>query len=300
MSTDAYFDVWGCRGSRSSAPGRSRIGSYTSCYSLHRGEDLFVFDAGRGLASLADATFEDPRLAQVTRIHVLISHAHLDHWEGLKDASWFWTPKNGRAVTIYGTSEALATIVLGLAPPAFVPLEVLALGTVETLAWVTVKAGDKVEIGRDSFEALHLNHYSGLKGSRRDLDTVGFRVALRDGPSVSYLSDHEPVPETQGMEDAAAHGSALMVMDCQFADVIDHAFGHGSQEHAAGCARRHPRTLILAAHHGPRTDDQIEEARERHGAGLENFALAIEGQGLLWDVGLDRFVACGRAGVSRP
>lgn len=283
MSAEIGFDVWGCRGSHSSAPGRSRIGCHTSCYSLHCGQDLFVFDAGRGIALLADATTNHPRLRQTKRIHLFVSHAHMDHWEGLKDAGWFWTPKNGLSVAIYGTREAIDTIQRGLAPPAFVPLDVLAQNSVAKLTWNEVHAGEAATIAGQSVLPIKLNHYSGLVDSRRDLDTVGYRVSIANGPSVAYLCDHEPTAATQAAEDVAMNGAQLAVLDCQFADRKDHAFGHGSQEHAAACAKRHPGCLVLCAHHGPRSDEHIEEGLRRHGAGLTNIELAVEGRGLLWN-----------------
>src|SRR6266496_1744292 len=80
------FEVWGCRGSRSFLPFRSSIGNNTSCYSLLHGPDLVVLDAGRGLAALGWAMARRAALRRVQRVHVLVTHAHLDHWEGLKDA----------------------------------------------------------------------------------------------------------------------------------------------------------------------------------------------------------------------
>jgi len=289
MLAEIRFDVWGCRGSRSLAPGRSRIGAYTSCYSLCDGEELFVFDAGRGISILSEATATEPRFANLKRIHILVSHAHMDHWEGLKDAAWFWTPSKNLSVTIYGTQEALDTIQRGLAPPAFVPLDVLAQSSVGKLTWERVAAGDTLATGAHAVEPFQLNHYSGLTGARRDLDTVGYRVAIAGGPTVAYLCDHEPTPETEAAEDTAMKNASLVVLDCQFADRKDQAFGHGSQEHAAACARRHPTSVILCAHHGPRSDEHIEDGLRRHGAGLPNLGLAIEGRGLQWDASLAKF-----------
>ena len=56
--TDIRFQVWGSRGGRNTHG--SRIGNLTSCYSLRAGEDVFVFDAGRGLLVLAEAVTHAP------------------------------------------------------------------------------------------------------------------------------------------------------------------------------------------------------------------------------------------------
>jgi len=80
---------------------------------------------------------------------------------------------------------------------------------------------------------------------------------------------------------ATAH---LVVMDAHFPDIEDHAFGHGSIEHAAEMARQFPRLLVLAGHHAPMlSDDQLRDASQRHGEGLANFRLAVEGTSFWWD-----------------
>src|SRR4030095_9600094 len=94
-SRPTEFDVWGCRGSRSLIPHYSTVGNYTSCYSVLYGRELFVLDGGRGLAALGQALFETKRFSKVRRVHLLLSHAHMDHWEGIKDAEWFWSRRNG-------------------------------------------------------------------------------------------------------------------------------------------------------------------------------------------------------------
>ena len=120
------FRVWGSRGGRSSAD--SRVGNATSCYSICAGKDLYVFDAGRGLIALANQVLSGA-LGPIERVHVLITHAHLDHWEGLKDAAWMWKKNNGLSLELWGPHEALDAILRGYAEPSYVPLEILSVGT---------------------------------------------------------------------------------------------------------------------------------------------------------------------------
>ena len=104
------------------------------------------------------------------------------------------------------------------------------------------------------------------------------------GPRVSYLSDHEPTEATRAIEDALLADCQLAIIDANYGAIADHAFGHGSIEYAAGLARRHPTTWVLAAHHGPlRADAAIEAMHRRYGADCPNLTLAIEGAGARWD-----------------
>ena len=289
------FEIWGARGSRSLAPPRSTIANYTSCYSLRSGSDLFVLDGGRGLCVLSRAVSAEVRFRYVKHVHLLLSHSHMDHWEGLKDAEWFWTNGNGLKLSVFGAEEAIETVRRGYGHPAYVPLEVLAARTLRRLAFSTRSVGENLRIHRWRVQTFALNHYSGGGGRKNRLETLGYRLRSPEGLVVAYLCDHEPSPATAEDEQRMLEGAHLALIDAHFADRVDHAYGHGSQEHAASLARRHPGTLILAAHHGPTHDDRdIRRAHARHGKGLRNYAVAEEGMRLAWNPRTGRF------GSSRP
>jgi len=295
MKPRIYFDVWGSRGSRNLVPPFSRIGNRTSCYSLLRGPDLLVLDAGLGLAALAHAMAAEKRFRGVRSVHVLVSHAHMDHWEGLKDAEWFWSRNNRLDVTLHGTDQALKAIRSGYAHPLYVPLERLAEGKLRRLRSRSLKAGARLRLGPWSLETCALNHYSGAGRRRLFLSTVGYRISANGGPAVAYLSDHEPTSATRETERRMTRDGHLVVLDAHFPDIAHHAFGHGSQEHAARVARESPGALVLAGHHGPvRSDAEIEASRRKHGRGLRNLELAVEGRTYLWDAARSAFARTGR------
>jgi phosphoribosyl 1,2-cyclic phosphodiesterase len=272
------FSVWGCRGSRNLVPSRSAIGNNTSCYSARSGSELFVFDAGRGLAALGYALWERPSLRQVRRVSVLVSHAHMDHWEGLKDVDWFWRRDNGLEVEILGPQEALQAIRSGFGHPSYVALDLLADGTVAALRYQALDSRESRSLGGWGLTTGPLNHYSGPDTDRQVLSAIGFGLTAPDGARIAYLCDHEPTRETAEVERELLRGAHLAVYDAHFPDIKDHAHGHGSQEHAARMAREFPRVLVLAGHHGPlRSDEEIQTAFARHGRGLANFQLAVEG-----------------------
>jgi phosphoribosyl 1,2-cyclic phosphodiesterase len=260
-----------------------------------------VIDAGRGLLALGDAVKRSPRFREVTTFHLLVSHEHLDHWEGIKDADWFWRKHNGLAVRILGSRQALQAIRTAYSHPIYVDLELLARTTVSEVRYVPLRAGESRRLGPFGLRTVPLHHYSGEIENPRRLDTLGFRLKAPDGAEVAYLSDHEPTPTTGAVERRLLRGAHVAVVDAHFANARQHAHGHGSQEYAAGLAREHEGTLVLAGHHGPtQTDAQIRAARARHGRGVPNFALAVEGAGYTYDRRTRRFVPRGRAGGRRP
>lgn len=284
------FQIWGSRGSRNGVC--SKIGTHTSCYSLAVGEDLYIFDAGSGLLELSSVQAKDPRLSRIRRVHLLVSHAHWDHWEGLKDAEWLWRKGNGIEFTIFAPKEALESIAKTFEPPSFVKLEILALGTVKSLSFVELQDGKEVELPSATLRTLPLNHYSGIAPNTRTVCTLGYRLAVDNGPTVVYLCDHEPAAETVEMEDGALTDADLAIVDASYGDISEHAFGHGSIEATAVLSRRFPKMRVLAAHHGAlREDHVLEEAMQRHGADLPQFTLAVEGTTEHWDAEQKRFVA---------
>jgi phosphoribosyl 1,2-cyclic phosphodiesterase len=289
--------VWGARGSRSLLPPRSRIANSTSCYSVLHGEDLFLLDAGRGLAALGSAMRRQGRFASVRNVYVLVSHAHLDHWEGLKDADWFWEKGNGISIRMLGTSQALKAIRTAYSHPLYVALELLGAGTVKGVRYQTLRAGERRRVGAWQLLTEPLRHYSGAGRSIRILDTLGYRLTAPDGATIAYLCDHEPNRGTRRVEETLLREAHLAVYDAHFPDIQHHEHGHGSQEHASRMARAHPRVLVLAGHHGPiLSDAEIRNAHHRHGRGIGNFRLAVEGGGYRFDPRRAGFVGRARPG----
>jgi phosphoribosyl 1,2-cyclic phosphodiesterase len=257
---------------------------------MQDGSDLFVFDAGLGLAALSYEIHRQRRFGVLRRIFVLITHAHLDHWEGLKDADWFWERDNGLEVRIIGLDEAINAIQRGYEHPSFVDLELLARYTVARLEFISFSFGDVLELGDWKLENVALNHYSGTLEDKSEVQTSGYRLSRAGGPVVCYISDHEPGPSTIDAERQITRDANLVLYDSHFPTIAEQRFGHGSQEHSASVARAEPETLVIAGHHGPMyTDSDIEKSFRRLGKGLDNFALAVEGRSFVWDPAIRRF-----------
>lgn len=170
--------VWGCRGSLATpGPDTVRYGGNTSCIEVRLDSGhVLVLDAGTGVRPLGVELEHEPP----AELHVLLSHLHLDHLQGLGFFRPLFTP--GAEVHIWGPSSPVASlaerIAIYLSPPLFpVRLADLAARVVfhdepespVTIGSATVRAGKVIHQG----------------------PTVGWRIEER-GRVLAYLPDHEP------------------------------------------------------------------------------------------------------------
>ena len=147
--------VWGCRGSLAS-PGAAtvRYGGNTSCVEVRLDDGtVLVLDAGTGVRELGRTL-----VGHDGPIHVLLTHMHLDHVEGLGFFAPFWEP--GAELHFWGPRSPLHTleerISRYLSPPLF-PLQVadspaqLHFHDVPTGPWrigsATIRAGEVLHPG---------------------------------------------------------------------------------------------------------------------------------------------------------
>ncbi|NQT91595.1 MAG: MBL fold metallo-hydrolase [Lentisphaerae bacterium] len=101
-----YVTFWGTRGSIST-PGTKteKYGGNTSCVSVEIDDVLLVLDAGTGIRALGLALARRGRRKQapLKHIHILLSHTHWDHIQGLP----FFRPayEEGMTLHIYGSPK---------------------------------------------------------------------------------------------------------------------------------------------------------------------------------------------------
>jgi phosphoribosyl 1,2-cyclic phosphodiesterase len=284
------FDIWGCRGSRSLIPARSKIGNNTSCYSISQGNQIIAIDAGRGLGALSHAIGAQNRFDHVTEVNILISHAHMDHWEGLKDAEWFWVPYRSLRVNIYAGQSTIDAIERAHGHPSYVALQQLGNASGNTIEFIPISCNQKFQVGDWKVETFRLNHFSGNGESKLLVETFGYRIAVKDGPIIAYLSDH--MPSEAGLEDETRgiKGAHMALFDAHYPEIADQNFGHGSQEYASSVARKYPEMLVFAAHHGAGlSDGKITDAFLKFGKDLPNYKLAIENETYRWNRGRRTF-----------
>jgi phosphoribosyl 1,2-cyclic phosphodiesterase len=270
--------IWGCRGSvPTPGPGTFRYGGNTSCVevSLDDGTTL-VLDAGTGIRALGFNLLD----RGARRLHLLLTHLHLDHLEGLRFFAPLWD--EGVTLDIWGPPSPVSSlqerIARSFSPPLF-PIDLR-----EVPAQLTFH-----DVPREPWT---------VDGTRLVADlvahpgpTVGFRIETATS-SFAYLPDHEPA--LAGIADrspdwisgaAIADDVDLLLHDAQyFEDEYDEriGWGHSSVADAVAFAEVVGARRLVLFHHEPlHTDGSLErlEARARSLAdGNEDWsALAHEG-----------------------
>jgi phosphoribosyl 1,2-cyclic phosphodiesterase len=270
--------IWGCRGSLPT-PGAStvRYGGNTSCVEVSLDDgSLVVLDAGTGIRCLGDALAE----RGATEIHLLLTHLHLDHLEGLRFFGPLWNP--AVSIDIWGPPSPTSTlrdrIARSFSPPLF-PLDLKDVPSRVTFHDVPREPWD---LGRFSIEAELVVHPG---------PTVGYRIAC-DGSTFGYLPDHEPAlaggsdkPREWISGAAVSSDVDLLLHDAQYfedeyADRI--GWGHSSVADAVAYADAVAARRLLLFHHEPlhadSSLDRLEDrARELAGSNGGGPTLAREG-----------------------
>jgi phosphoribosyl 1,2-cyclic phosphodiesterase len=243
--------VWGVRGSIP-VPGSQSAGygGNTSCVQVTAadGSEL-ILDAGTGIRDLgASIGSSSPRL------HVLLTHLHLDHSQGLMFFAPLFDPN--AEITVWGPPGAGRTLRARLARYISNPLSPIEIR--ELPARVTFKDAPATpwRIGAVELQASLVSHRG---------PTLGYRLS-ENGTSVCYLPDHEPgLGQDLSRADVSwisGHGLArdacLLIHDCQYAEDEYRAhrgWGHSSLPDALTFAGRCAAQRLLLFHHDPGHDE---------------------------------------------
>jgi phosphoribosyl 1,2-cyclic phosphodiesterase len=251
--------VWGCRGSLAT-PGveTTRYGGNTSCVEIRTSDGtLVVLDAGTGIRRLGlSLTPDRPRT-----VHLLLTHMHLDHVEGLgfflplfdadTEISVWGPPWPGRPL-----GERIAAY---LSPPLF------------PLPFETIPAQFSFhEVGDEPWEVGSLRVTAGIV--KHPGPTVAYRLE-EDGRSLAFVPDNEPaldvdvasapVDDLSGY--AVASGVDVLLHDAQYTEeeyTTRKGWGHSSVPDFVKFVRRAAPRRVVMFHHDPsHSDDMLEVMR---------------------------------------
>jgi ribonuclease BN (tRNA processing enzyme) len=228
-------------------------------------DTLLVLDAGSGMRSLGyllDA--EAPAM-----VHVLLTHLHLDHLQGLAFFLPFW--RDDVELHIWGPASPTRSLADRIAAYLSPPLFPVHLSEVPSRPVFHDIPDDPWTIGGATVAGIPVSHQG---------PTVGLRVDA-GGTSLAYIPDHEPARGTDLRVTApewisgyaVAAGADVLFHDAQYTDAEyrDHVgWGHSSVEHAVAFARASSVRQLVLFHHDPsHTDADLEVMRAEALAGWD-------------------------------
>jgi phosphoribosyl 1,2-cyclic phosphodiesterase len=253
--------VWGCRGSLA-APGPDTIasGGNTSCLEIRLADDsLLVLDAGTGIRALGlalDGRHQRP-------LHILLTHLHLDHIEGLGFFAPLWIRE--QELHLWGPPSPVASLERRIARYLSPPLFPVTLDEMPArIHFHDFPEGD-FEIGSATIRAVPVIHRG---------PTVGLRIT-DDSGSLAFIPDHEPYLGFAPGEAVASwtSGYALayrvdtLIHDAQYAEdeyPSRRGFGHSSLAHAVAFAQTTEADKLVLFHHDPlHSDSELEQLEQR-------------------------------------
>jgi phosphoribosyl 1,2-cyclic phosphodiesterase len=251
-----HVKIWGARGSvPAPGPETTRYGGNTSCVQVTADDGTVVaLDAGTGIRSLGLALAQE-----APRVHILLTHLHLDHIQGLMFFAPCFKPQS--EIVIWGPAATDASLEDRIARYISAPLSPIEVRELPCEVSFRDTPASEWEIGGLRIRAEAVTH----RGA-----TLGYRVSEGD-ESLCYIPDHEPAlgaslddlePEwISGFE--LAENASILLHDCQYTDAEypEHVgWGHSGLSDALAFARRTaPRRTVLF-HHDPLHSDDLLDA----------------------------------------
>lgn len=244
--------VWGTRGAVPMAEAAFlEYGGNTSCISVCCGSELVVFDAGSGIVRLGRALTDHSR---PERIHIFISHLHLDHIQGLVGFQPLYDP--AADIHFYGEARdgadlrALMGRVFG---PPYWPLDVG-----DCSAKLTFH-----EIGPDVQFALAEGLSVRTLRSCHPNQSLIYRLDGQ-GRSIVYTLDCELTDGIAPVLAGFAQGCGLLVWDANFAESdLRKGWGHSTWKQGLGLAHAAGAAQVLMTHYDRSYTDAFLEQQEQ-------------------------------------
>jgi phosphoribosyl 1,2-cyclic phosphodiesterase/DNA-binding response OmpR family regulator len=252
---------WGARGSLAKpGPSTLRYGGNTSCVEVRTAAGtLIILDCGTGLHGLGQALMAAGKPSP--RGHVLISHTHWDHIQGIPFFAPLFVPQ--AEWDIYGPKGLGASLQESLAGQMQYAYFPVALDQLDAKIRYHELIEGTFQVEDVTVRTRYLNHPA---------LTVAYRLEA-DGAAVVYASDHEPHSRHLATGKGEMLGEDLR--HCEFlagADLVIHdaqytaeeypaklGWGHSTVEYAVEVCRVARAKRLVLTHHDPlRSDEAID------------------------------------------
>lgn len=262
---------WGVRGSIASpGPNTVRYGGNTTCIEIRTdNNELIIIDAGTGIFPLSQTLLNE---LPVTA-HVLITHSHWDHIQGLP----FFLPNfiAGNTLRLHGAFDSVSG--KGIEQVMAVQLQYSYFPVREEemkarIEYVTLAPEQSIRIGSATVTPYVMSH---------PVVDFGYRVE-ENGKSIFFTGDHEPpyniyAPDEAGFAQCqrevdarndylirAMRGVDVLITDSSYTTAeypAKQGWGHGTYHSSIAYAKMAGAKNLFCTHHEPsRSDDALEAA----------------------------------------
>jgi phosphoribosyl 1,2-cyclic phosphodiesterase len=245
--------VWGARGSvPAPGPETTRYGGNTSCVQVTLSDGtMLVLDAGTGIRNLGISLRPTDQ-----PLHILLTHLHLDHIQGLI----FFAPvfRPDAEIVVWGPASAEASLRDRISRYISAPLTPVDVRELPCQVSFREAETSEWQIGPARIRAMSVAHRG---------PTLGYRIE-EDGSSLCYIPDHEPglgasLAELEeewisGFE--LARDATLLVHDAQYTDdeYREHlGWGHSPLSDTLVLGQRAGADRLVLFHHDPLHSDDF-------------------------------------------
>ena len=255
LSSTAKLTFWGVRGSIPTLDRETwRYGGNTPCleFTAPSGARL-VLDCGTGLRMLGNHWGQTLGERPV-EAHVLVTHYHWDHIQGIPFFHPFFEPQNRfhfySFQSKYLCPGSLRHVLEGQLASPYFPVDAGMMSATRCFREIT--GGEQFEIDGVRITARWLNHPQGC---------LGYRLDTQAG-TVVYATDNEPgVPELDDSLRQLASGADVYIHDAQYSPEQlasgRKGWGHSSWLEGVKMARATGAKNLVLFHHDPDSTDRV-------------------------------------------